>query len=78
MNDMPAKASRGIGWILFLSGVLTLVGLGIWEFAIANDVPLHIKLAVGGVFFGLLCLFLSVLRQRMVASQTDKYNEVQI
>jgi len=78
MNDLPAKASRGIGWILFLSGGLTLMGLGIWEFAIANDVPLHIKLAVGGVCFGLLFLFLSVLRQRMVGYKTDKYKEVQI
>lgn len=78
MNDMPTRASRGIGWTLLISGALTLVGIGIWEFAIDNDVPLHIKLAVGGVIFGLLFLFLSVLRQRLVSYKTDRYKEVQI
>jgi predicted anti-sigma-YlaC factor YlaD len=78
MNDMPAKASRGIGWILFIAGITTLISLGIWEFAVDDDLPLHIKLAVGGVWFGLLFLFLSVLRQRILSYKSDKYKEVNI
>ncbi len=78
MNDVPARASRGIGWILLVAGIVTLAGLGIWEFAIDNDVPVPVKLAVGGVWFGLLFLFLSVLRQRLVSWKSDKYKDVQI
>jgi len=76
MNDLPAKASRGIGWILLISGVITLLSLAIWEFAIDNSVSLPIKLASAAVWFGVLFLFLSVLRQRIVALRTDKYKNV--
>ena len=78
MNDIPAKASRGIGWVLFVAGLVTLIGMGIWEFAIDNEVELGVKLAVGGIWFGVLFLFLSVLRQRMISWKTDKYKDVQI
>lgn len=78
MNDLPARASRGIGWILFISGLVTLLGLAIWEFAIDNEVQLHVKLAVAGIWFGLLFLFLSVLRQRLVSWKSDKYKDVKI
>lgn len=78
MKDIPAQASRGIGWTLFIAGIVTLVSVAIWEFAVDVDEPLHIKLAVGGVWFGLLFLFLSVLRQRILSYKTDKYKEVQI
>ena len=78
MTDLPAKASRGIGWILFIAGFITLVSVAIWEFAVDDNTALHVKLAVGGIWFGLLFLFLSVLRQRIVSRKTDKYKEVQI
>ena len=78
MNDLPAKTSRGFGWILFVAGVITLVSLGIWEFAIDNDVPLRVKLGTAAVWFGLLFLFLSVLRQRLLALKSDRYKDVQI
>ena len=76
MNDLPARASAGIGWVLFISGCVTLLALGIWHFAIDNEVPIGVKLGVSGVFFGLLFLFLSVLRQRLISWKTDKYKDV--
>lgn len=77
MNDLPARASRGIGWILFVAGFVTLLCLAIWEFAIDNQVPLVVKLATASVWFGLLFLFLSVLRQRVMSYKSDKYKDVQ-
>ena len=76
MNDMPAQASRGIGWVLLIAGVITLVSLAIWEFAIDNSVSLPVKLGTAAVWFGILFLFLSVLRQRLVSWKTDKYKNV--
>ena len=76
MNDLPSKASRGIGWILFIAGVATLMALAIWEFAIDDEVKLWVKLAVSAIWFGLLFLFMSVLRQRMISYKTDKYKDV--
>ena len=76
MNDLPARASAGIGWVLFIAGAVTLLGLAIWEFAIDNEVTIWVKLGVAGVWFGLLFLFLSVLRQRLLSWKTDKYKDV--
>jgi len=76
MNDLPAKASRGIGWVLFIAGIITLFSLAIWEFAIDSEITLWEKLGAGGVMFGLLFLFLSVLRQRLLSYKTDKYKDV--
>lgn len=76
MNDLPAKNSRRIGWILLIAGILTLVSFGVWEFAVDTETPLAIKLGVAAVWFGFLFLFLSVLRQRLVSWKTDKYKDV--
>ena len=78
MNDMPARASRGIGWILFIAGIITLLSLAIWEFAIDNEVPLGVKLGTAAVWFGVLFLFLSVARQRLLSWKTDRYKDVEI
>lgn len=76
MNDLPARASRGIGWILLIAGFVTLVSLAIWEFAIDDEISIWSKLGAAGVWFGLLFLFLSVLRQRLISWKTDKYKGV--
>ncbi len=76
MNDLPSRASQGLGWILLIAGAVTLLGLAIWEFAIDDQVTLPVKLAVAGVWFGLLFLFMSVLRQRLLSWKTDKYKDV--
>lgn len=78
MNDLPARASSGVGWILLISGFVALTGISIWQFAIDNQVPWYIKLAIGAAGFGTLFLFLSVLRQRLISWKSDKYKDVQI
>jgi hypothetical protein len=78
MNDMPSKASAGIGWILLIAGTLTLTGFLVWEFAISDEPPLYVKLAVSSIIFGFVSLFGSVLRQRLIARKTDPYKDVQI
>jgi hypothetical protein len=41
-------------------------------------IPVWQKLAIGGVYAGGSLLLLSVLRQRVLESKTDKYNDVEI
>lgn len=78
MNDLPAKAASGIGWIFLITGVLFLIGFATWHFAIDDEIPMLVKLAVCGTGFGLVSLFVSVFRQRMLAMKTDRYKDVQI
>jgi len=78
MNDMPARVSRGIGWVFLIVGVITLSGFLIWHFAIDDEIPMFVKITISGIFFGIVSLFVSVLRQRWVAQKTDRYKDVQI
>ncbi len=78
-NDVTARTSRGIGWLALIGGVLLAAGLAIYEFVkeMGSMSPLSI-LIIGGIYGGLLLLFISVLRQRLVERRTDRYKDVEI
>ena len=79
MNDNTVKATRSIGWLLFIGGVLIAGGIALFEILSGlSSVSLTEKLIVGGIWGGLLFLFLSVLRQRLIERKTDKYKDVEI
>jgi predicted anti-sigma-YlaC factor YlaD len=77
-NDLPARASRGLGWILFIVSLVILIAYAIYEFSIDDTVPALVKITVAGLVLGLLSLFISVLRQRMIAGRSDRYKDIQI
>jgi hypothetical protein len=78
-NDPTASTSRSTGWLLFIGGLLIAVGIGIYEFIKELDsIPLSVLLIIGGVYGGLLLLFISVLRQRLIERKSDKYEDVEI
>ena len=72
---VAAAARAGL---FFGVGALSLIAFGIWEFVISSEPEWYYKIAISAVAFGFLSLFISVLRQRMVALKTDRYQDVQI
>ena len=78
MKEHSAGAGRGLGWILFIAGVLGISGIAIYEFVIDTSMPTYIKVLTGLVWIGLGVLLVSVLRQRLVERKTDKYKDVEI
>lgn len=78
MNDVSIRTSRGLGWALYIAGIVIVLGYGAYEFAVDDEIPALIKTGIAGILVGLVLLFVSVLRQRMIASKTDKYTDVQI
>jgi len=78
MNDSTVQASRGIGWLLVIGGVLIAAGIGIYEFVIDSSIGLTAKLIAGAIYGGIAVLFFSVLRQRLIERKTDKYKDVEI
>ena len=78
MNNPTVQLSRGIGWLLFIAGVLGISGLAVYEFVIDTSMPTHIKVITGLIWAGLGALLVSVLWQRVIERKTDKYKDVEI
>ena len=78
MNDLTVRTSRRLGWLLHILGAVIVLVYAAYEFAVDDTVPALIKAGVAGLVVGLVLLFISVLRQRMLARQTDRYKDVQI
>lgn len=79
MDDDGVKNTRGAGWLLLIGGAL--IGgayLGYELFSSASELSLLEKVVFGGIYGGLLLLFVSVLRQRLIERRTDKYKDVEI
>jgi len=78
MDDTTVRATRGIGWLLFIGGLLIVAGYGIYEFVIDTSMTLGVKLLFAAIYGGMGVLFISVLRQRLIERKTDKYKDVEI
>ncbi|MDG2040473.1 MAG: zf-HC2 domain-containing protein [Ilumatobacter sp.] len=70
-----SRVLRGLGWRLMTTGIVVVVGFGLWEsWQDANNLFERV-LVVGGVSaFGLILT--SVLLDRRQAMKTDRYREV--
>lgn len=78
MNNPTVQTTRGVGWLLFIGGLLLMGGWAIFAFLVDSSVPLGLKLFTVAVYGGLGILFVSVLWQRLVERKTDKYEDVEI
>ncbi len=78
MNDVTVKATRSIGWLLLIGAALVCGAIGIYEFVFASSMSIFEKLLIGAGYGGLVLLFISVLRQRLIERKTDKYKDVEI
>ena len=78
MNDTTVKATRAIGWLVFIGGVLLGLGFAVYEITTDSALSTFEKIIVAGIYGGLLLLFVSVLRQRLIERKSDKYKDVEI
>ncbi|MHC4997014.1 MAG: zf-HC2 domain-containing protein [Planctomycetota bacterium] len=77
MDSVTVKTSRWLGWALYIGGAVLLIAFATYQFFISDEEPI-VLIGFGALYLGLFFLFVSVLRQRMIASKTDKYKDVQI
>jgi predicted anti-sigma-YlaC factor YlaD len=78
MNDATVELSRGIGWLLFLLGLMIAGSFLVYTLLTDSGMPLVVKFILVGVYGGLGVLLFSVLRQRLIERKTDKYKDVEI
>jgi hypothetical protein len=73
------RLERGIGWIIFsLGAIVTFTFLGlqfIKELIRDPQIALYAKVGLIALILGLAILFVSVLRERITLSKTDKYSK---
>ena len=78
MDDKTVRISRNIGWLLFIGGLLVIVGIGLFGFIFNTEISIGMKLIMFAIYGGLAILLFSVLRQRLIERKTDKYKDVEI
>ena len=78
MDDPTVQLTRGIGWLLFIVGLLVIAGIGLVGFLFSDDISVGVKLLMFAIYGGLATLLFSVLRQRLIERKTEKYKDVEI
>jgi len=78
-RDFYNRSERGLGWTLFVLGVLIVGGYGLLRLVaviLAATLPVIVRLGVFALGAGLLVLVVSVLRERHYARRRTRYDDV--
>ena len=78
IDDPTVQLTQGVGWLLFIVGLLIVVGIAVVSFLFNDDISAGMKLLMVAIYGGLAALFFSVFRQRLIERKTDKYKDVEI
>jgi anti-sigma factor RsiW len=73
LDNVYNRMERRAGWILLLFGLVGLAFFGTMEFVFEPWGPALLKVALAAPVIGIVVLFISVLRHRMHAIKTDRY-----
>lgn len=80
-HSVVHRIERGIGWILFSTGIMVLMGYGLWqamsEIWADDSIPVVVKLAIYAAGVGTIVLFVSIGREKFFTFKHDPYKEVQ-
>ena len=75
------RIERGISWILISLGAIIIASFLVWHFIeqiIGNqDISVWLKAGIFIFFAGVIVLFLSILREKIMVRKVDKYREVE-
>lgn len=74
------RLERGIGWLLFSIGILIFLGLAAYHFTVnvlfSPGMGFLEKAGLVALVLGLVVLFVSVLREKLMTRKKDKYREI--
>ena len=78
MNDMTSRTIQGVAWFALSAGLAMIIAFAVYAFWIDTGMSWYEKLAMSLIWGGGIGLFVSVLRQRLIARKTDKYRRVKL
>jgi len=75
------QIERGIAWILFSVGSVILITYGLYKWVetlfASQNVDLIVKIGIFALIAGLVILFISIAREKLISRKVDPYKEVQ-
>jgi len=75
------RIERGLSWIFVSIGLIILLGYGSYQvmqdFYLNPEEPILIKMGVGVLTAGMIILFISVLREKLMIRKVDKYRSIE-
>ena len=77
MAGFTFKATRGLGWLLWIGGAGVLLVYGIYAFATDPAVKALERICVLALLLGAFLVFLTVLVERIASYPHDKYKDVE-
>ncbi len=80
-NHVYNRIERGFSWILISLGAMLILAFGSYEimrdFYLNPAKPLILKIGSGVLIAGIIVLFVSVLREKLMIRKVDKYRSVE-
>lgn len=78
LQDLTSRRMFDFAWFALVSGVFISIVFAVYHFWLDSSIPLFSKVVMSLIWGGGIGLFLTVLRQRLIISKTDKYNKVDL
>lgn len=78
MQEPGAAGLRRFGWTALIAGAILFASIWLVLVLIVSDMPWFMRLILILLGAGSAALFISVLRQRLIARKTDKYRRVKL
>jgi predicted anti-sigma-YlaC factor YlaD len=79
-SNIYNRLERRIGWILLSLGSILLTSYGLYyivaRLLLQGNIPLVVRIGVVALVVGLCTLVVSVLRERIFLSKSDKYERI--
>ncbi len=79
-SNVYNRIERRVGWILLSLGSILLTSYGLYyvvaRLLLQGDIPILVRLGVVALVVGLCTLVVSVLRERIFFSKSDKYERI--
>lgn len=81
-QDLYRRLERGTGWILASLGALVLIGYGLFrlfsDFFFDAEIPVVLRAGFGLFVAGVAVLVVSIVRERLYARKTERYDRVEL
>lgn len=75
-SNVYNRLERRVGWVLVSAGTILVAAYGVYDLVWYWNIPLVVRLGLVALLTGFITLLVSVLRERIFLSRSDKYERI--